>query len=84
MLKTSYLKGNGRTCQISNYLNNLIIQTLQTGQETTCKYPYKEVGASCYYFSSGKASWNEAYVGSIFFLSYFFFSIFETVSSIQC
>lgn len=84
MLKTSYLKGNGRTCQISNYLNNLIIQTLQTGQETTCKYPYKEVNASCYYFSSGKASWNEAYVGSIFFLSYFFFSMFETVSSIQC
>lgn len=32
------------------------------GHETTCTYPYKEVGTSCYHFSSGTASWDEAYI----------------------
>ncbi|XP_056021354.1 uncharacterized protein LOC130054739 [Ostrea edulis] len=37
-------------------------ERIQAGKESTCKYPFRTLGDNCYYFSTDKATWDEAYV----------------------
>ncbi|XP_062596884.1 type-2 ice-structuring protein-like [Saccostrea cucullata] len=37
-----------------------VLFTFVSGKQ--CSYPYRTLGSNCYYFSTDKASWDEAYV----------------------
>ncbi|XP_062598659.1 perlucin-like protein [Saccostrea cucullata] len=37
-----------------------VLFTFVSGKQ--CSYPYRALGSNCYYFSTDKASWDEAYV----------------------
>ncbi|XP_048736790.2 perlucin-like protein [Ostrea edulis] len=50
---------------VSMVLLLLVSERIQAGKAKKCGYPFRMLGDNCYYFSTDKATWDEAYVNCV-------------------